>query len=447
MILKNLKLIFFILIKILIFTNVSLGLTNDDCRSSSFYIQNISVDLTKSSIMKARAEAELKAKLIGYKRLIKRLTITNEDVKINDANISQLVDYLKINKEANSDKRYIANFDICFKRMSVINFFRNKKIKYSETFREPISILPIFKGLRGMIFWDENDAWYKNWKQELMFNDGLVKLELAKGNFYFNRNLKANSQAKLNKKLIQDLIKNEKTNSLLLVYGEPVLKTDGKTYLLTYAKFYNKNGNLENTIYRNTTTLSKTFSVFNIDESIIKKEVTNIINSIQKSWKQDNLINTRVYDEVNLIIPFNKNSSTMLTRELLFNDKIINVKSTEDFFDKGLVNIEDEIIYYNKKSSTRLEEITRNLFGSSKKLSYKANIEVKQKHIKIWPFILEELESLPFVLEVNVISLSKSAGRVNVKFMGDKKAFFQAVGEKKIIFDSLKSGQYVLVDQ
>ena len=447
MIFKNLKLIFFILIKIFILSNVSLGSSNNDCRSSSFYIQNISVDLTKSSIMKARAEAELKAKFIGYKRLIKRLTITNEDIKINNSDISQLVDYLKINKEANSDKRYIANFDICFKRMSVINFFRNKKIQYSETFREPISILPIFKGLRGMIFWDENDAWYKNWKQELMLNDGLVKLELAKGNFYFNRNLKANSQAKLNKKLIQDLIKNEKTNSLLLVYGEPVLKTDGKTYLLTYAKFYNKNGNLENTIYRNTTTLSKTYSVFNIDDSIIKKEVTNIINSIQKSWKQDNLINTRVYDEVNLIIPFNKNSSTMLTRELLFNDKIINVKSTEDFFDKGLVNIENEIIYYHKKSSTRLEEITRNLFGSSKKLSYKANIEVKQKHIKIWPFILEELESLPFVLEVNVISLSKSTGRVNVKFMGDKKAFFQAVGEKKIIFDSLKSGQYILVDQ
>ena len=444
---KNLKLIFFILIKLLIFTNLSFGSSNYDCKNSSFYIQNISVDLTKSSIMKARTEAELKAKLIGYKRLIKRLTITNEDIKINNSDISQLVDYLKINKEANSDKRYIANFDICFKRMSVINFFRNKKIKYSETFREPISILPIFKGLRGMIFWDENDAWYQNWKQELMLNDGLVKLELAKGNFYFNRNLKANSQLKLDKNLIQDLIKNEKTNSLLLVYGEPVLKTDGKTYLLTYAKFYNKNGNLENTIYRNTTKLTKTYSVFNIDDSIIKKEVTNIINSIQKSWKQDNLINTRVYDEVNLIIPFNKNSSTMLTSELLFNDKIINVKSTEGFLDKGLVYIENEIIYYNKKSSTRFDEITRNLFGSSKKLSYKVNSEVKQKHIKIWPFILEELESLPFVLEMNVISLSKSEGKVNVKFMGGKKAFFQAVGEKKIMFDSLKSGQYVLVDQ
>ena len=51
---------------------------------------------------------------------------------------------------------------------------------------------------------------------------------------------------------------------------------------------------------------------------------------------------------------------------------------------------------------------------------------------------------MPFVLEVNVISLSSSEGRVNVKFMGNKKTFFQAVSEKKIIFKNLKSGQYIL---
>ena len=56
---KNLKLIFFILIKLLFFTNLSFGSSNDDCKSSSFYIQNISVDLTKLSIMKESTEAEL----------------------------------------------------------------------------------------------------------------------------------------------------------------------------------------------------------------------------------------------------------------------------------------------------------------------------------------------------------------------------------------------------
>ena len=447
MILKKLNLFFLIFIKIFFFISLSFGSSNDDCRSSSFYIKNINVDLTNSSIMKARSEAELKAKLVGFKRLIKRLTIRDKQIKINNSEISQLVNYLKINKEANSDKRYKANFDICFKRISVIDFFRKKKIMYSETFRETIAVLPIFKGLRGVIIWDKNDLWYKKWKQELIVDDGLVKLELAEGNFYFNRNLNTKSLSNFDKKLIQNLIKNEKTNSLLLVFAEPVLKTDGKTYLLTYAKFYNKDGGLENTIYRNTTSLTKTSSVFDIKENLFRKEVINIIDSIQKNWKEDNLINTLVYDEVDLIIPINSNSSTTLIDELLFNDKVIKVKSTESFLNKGLIKIENEIIYYNKKTLETFEDISRSLFGSSKKLSYKKNVGVTQKDIGIWPFILEELESLPFVLEVNVISLSTSEGRVNVKFMGDKKAFFQAVSEKKIIFKNLKSGQYILVNE
>ena len=447
MILKKLNLFFLIFIKIFYFTSLSFGSSNDDCRSSSFYIKNINVDLTNSSIMKARSEAELKAKLVGFKRLIQRLTIRDKQIKINNSEISQLVNYLKINKEANSDKRYKANFDICFKRISVIDFFRKKKIMYSETFRETIAVLPIFKGLRGVIIWDKNDLWYKKWKQELIVDDGLVKLELAEGNFYFNRNLNTKSLSNFDKKLIQNLIKNEKTNSLLLVFAEPILKTDGKTYLLTYAKFYNKDGGLENTIYRNTTSLTKTSSVFDIKENLFRKEVINIIDSIQKNWKEDNLINTLVYDEVDLIIPINSNSSTTLIGELLFNDKVIKVKSTESFLNKGLIKIENEIIYYNKKTLETFEDISRSLFGSSKKLSYKKNVVVTQKDIGIWPFILEELESLPFVLEVNVISLSTSEGRVNVKFMGDKKAFFQAVSEKKIIFKNLKSGQYILVNE
>ena len=447
MILKKLNLFFLIFIKIFFFISLSFGSSNDDCRSSSFYIKNINVDLTNSSIMKARSEAELKAKLVGFKRLIKRLTIRDKQIKINNSEISQLVNYLKINKEANSDKRYKANFDICFKRMSVINFFRNKKIIYSETYRETIAVLPIFKGLRGVVIWDKNDVWYKKWKQELMLDDGLVKLDLAEGNFYLNRNLNTKSLTNFDKKLIQNLIKNEKTNSLLLVFAEPVLKTDGKTYLLTYAKFYNKDGDLENTIYRNTTPLKKTSSVFDIKENLIRKEVMNIIDSIQKNWKKDNLINTRIYDEVDLIIPINSNSSTILMNELLFNDKVIKVKSTESFLKKGLIKIENEIIYYNKKTLKTFDDISRGLFGSSKNLTYKKNVGITQKDISIWPFILEELESLPFVLEVNVISLSSSEGRVNVKFMGNKKTFFQAVSEKKIIFKNLKSGQYILANE
>ena len=443
--LKYLGLIFFIFIKLIVYIPLSFGLTEDDCKNSPFYIKNIKVDLTKTSINEARSEAELKIKLLGFKRLMKRLIVNENEIKINNSVVSNLVSYFKINNEANSDTRYLADFDICFNRLSVINYFRENKILYSETFRDSISVLPVFKGLRGFVMLDENDSWFQKWKKELELNDGLVKLELVKGNFYLNRNLTSNLFSNTNQKLIQKLIINEETNALLVVLAEPVLKTDGKTYLSTFAKFYNDDGNLENTIYRNLIPIKRTSSIYNIDENLLNQEVLKIINSIQNNWKKNNLINTLITESVDLIIPINKLVSTNTIKEFLFNDKVLNVTSTEKFLDRGLIKIENEIIYYNQKSMTSFNELSRSLFGSSKKLRYKSDVQVKQKDISIWPSILKELESLPFVLEVNVISLSNSSGRIIVKFMGDKKTFFQAANEKKIVFKDYNSAQYILV--
>ena len=36
-----------------------------------------------------------------------------------------------------------------------------------------------------------------------------------------------------------ELIEIEKTNALLIVIAEPILQTDGKTYLTSFAKYYN----------------------------------------------------------------------------------------------------------------------------------------------------------------------------------------------------------------
>ena len=211
------KIIFFIIFKTCFVSSTLLASIEQDCLNSSFYIKNISVDLTKESINEARSEAEQKAKLIGFKRLINRLIIKNKILKIDKTKISTLVDYLKINKEANSDKRYLANFDICFNRNLVISFFRKNKLQYAETYREPIAVLPVFKGPRGIVLWDERDYWYSSWQNNLKFIDGLVKLKLAEGDFSLNRILTSNVLLKPNKKFINKLINNENTNALILV--------------------------------------------------------------------------------------------------------------------------------------------------------------------------------------------------------------------------------------
>ena len=162
------------------------------------------------------------------------------------------------------------------------------------------------------------------------------------------------------------------------------------------------------------------------------------------SCKKNNLIDTRVYSEVDLIIPITSFNSTKLENDLLFNDKSIVVKTTSDFKDKGFIKIENEIIFYGKKNINSFDKIKRSSFNSSKKIKYKKNTVVIQKDINIWPYVIQKLEKLPFVIEVKIISITNSKGRILVKFMGNKQTFFQAVNEMKLNFKNFNSQQYIL---
>lgn len=441
---KNLKIISLVLTNIIFTYSVSLASNNDDCRNSSYYVKNIKVDLTKKSIVEARKLAEDKAKLFGLKKLVNKLTLRNKKIKFKNFEVLQLVDYLKINSEANSNTRYVANFDICFNRKLIIEYFHKNKIQYAETYRKTISILPVFKGPRGVIIWDEKDPWYLKWKTEIKSSEGLVKFSLAKGNLKLSRRIRSNLINVSNKDLISKLINLEKSEELLVVIAEPVLKNDGKTFLSTYAKIYNKNGTLENTLYRNKTPLKTTASIYNIDQTLLNKEVLNIKNSIEKNWKKDNLINSSIINEVELIIPISSYKSTTLEAPFLFNDKIIKVKSTDGFLDEGVIEIEKEVIFYKRKNSKNFEHLKRGLLKSNSKIEYNVNTILIQKDITLWPFVLNTLKSLPFVKEVKVISISTLKGMVVVRFIGNKKTFFQAAKEKKMIFKDFNSQQYIL---
>ena len=441
---KNLKIISLVLTNIIFSYSVSLASNNDDCRNSSYYVKNIKVDLTKKSIVEARKLAEDKAKLFGLKKLLNKLTLRNKKIKFKNLEVLQLVDYLKINSEANSNTRYVANFDICFNRKLIIEYFHKNKIQYAETYRKPISILPVFKGPRGVIIWDEKDPWYLKWKTEIKSSEELVKFSLAKGSLKLSRRIRSNLINVSSKDLISKLINLEKSEELLVVIAEPVLKNDGKTFLSTYAKIYNKNGILENTLYRNKTPLKTTASLYNIDQTLLNQEVLNIKNSIEKNWKKDNLINSSIINEVELIIPISSYKSTRLEAPFLFNDKIIKVKSTDGFLDEGVIEIEKEVIFYKKKNSKNFEHLKRGLLKSNSKIEYNVNTILIQKDITLWPFVLNTLKSLPFVKEVKVISISTLKGMVVVRFIGNKKTFFQAAKEKKMIFKDFNSQQYIL---
>ena len=80
-------------------------------------------------------------------------------------------------------------------------------------------------------------------------------------------------------------------------------------------------------------------------------------------------------------------------------------------------------------------------------MEYNVNTILTQKDITLWPFVLNTLKSLPFVKKVKVISISTLKGMVTVKFIGNKKTFFQAAKEKKMIFKDFNSQQYILISK
>ena len=89
--LKFAKTTFLTILKICFISSTLLASVDQDCLNSSFYIKNISVDLTKESINEARSQAEQKSKLIGFKRLINRLMIRNKELNSYNPQIINVI--------------------------------------------------------------------------------------------------------------------------------------------------------------------------------------------------------------------------------------------------------------------------------------------------------------------------------------------------------------------
>ena len=51
---------------------------------------------------------------------------------------------------------------------------------------------------------------------------------------------------------------------------------------------------------------------------------------------------------------------------------------------------------------------------------------------------------MPFVKETKVISLTSNIGRIIVKFVGNKKSFFEALRQKGLIIEDYNKDQYII---
>ena len=304
----NLKL-FFVKISIIFFYIIQfevIASTKLDCQEKAFYINDVISDAKHQDLTKAKLQAEEKGRLVAFNKLLNRLTLRKQIKETYKIDLNKMINFIKINNEANSTNRFVASFDFCFNRDEVVKFFKKENLNFAEVFSLPISIFPIYEGPSGYVFLDEKDLWYNLWKNFLKTNDSLLKFKLSSGNLSLRRSIKGKEIIKSNKDVLKKIIKNDLTKRILVVILEPKLGRYGKYQLKISGKLYNETGEFDQTIFSKSRNYKDFKSVTVLNKDLLLKDINELIYVFEESWKKNNFFEEGSITFIDIYIPIQK---------------------------------------------------------------------------------------------------------------------------------------------
>ena len=324
----NLKLFFVKIILFFIFTYQFEVFASSklDCNERAFYVNNVISDARHKDLTKAKTKAEEKGRLIAFNKLLNRLTLREQIKDTYKIDLNKMIDFIKINNEANSTNRFVGSFDFCFNRDEVVKFFKRENLNFAEVFSLPISIFPIYEGPSGYVFLDEKDIWYKLWKNFLNTNDSLLKFKLSTGNLSLKRSIKGKEIIQSNQNVLKRIIKNDATKRILVVILEPKLGRFRKYQLKISGKLYNEFGEFDQTIFSKSRNFENFKSITILNKDSLLKDINELIYVFEESWKKNNFFKEGLITFVDVYIPIQKiqdwSNSLLLFNNLPYMKKI-----------------------------------------------------------------------------------------------------------------------------
>ena len=304
----NLKLFFvkLIFLFLFIFQFEVIASSKFDCKEKAFYVNNVISDAEHEDLTKAKSKAEEKGRLIAFNQLLNRLSLRKQIKDSYKIDLNKMINFIKINNEANSTNRFLGSFDFCFNRDEVVKFFKKENLNFAEVFSLPISIFPIYEGPSGYVFLDEKDTWYDLWKNFLKTNDSLLEFKLSSGNLSLRRSIKGKEIIKSNKNVLKKIIKNDSTKRILVVILEPKLGRYGKYQLKISGKLFNENGEFDQTIFSKSRNYKNFKSLTVLNKDLLLKDINELIYVFEESWKKNNFFKEGLITLIDVYIPIQK---------------------------------------------------------------------------------------------------------------------------------------------
>ena len=295
---KKLGLIFIGILTINCFigTNTSHSITS----KKVFVIENVAVDETSSTALKAREKALEIGQKRAWKKLLERMTFPETVKKVADIPYSELRSLIRgyeVMRERTSTVRYLADLNVTFNGNEVRQFFLNNNIDYAETPSAPVLVVPLLIRQGAASLWETPNPWRDAW-QNLPKQRGLVDIRVPVGDLADIRDIAAIQALRGDQKKLKKIAK----------------RYNAKTIVV--AKAFKRFGIKDNLpILEIIITKIRTDQ---IEESIIdtiKGEigddllnllgvgVTRVVNSIVDSWKKENAVTTGLLLRVPVFVP------------------------------------------------------------------------------------------------------------------------------------------------
>ena len=295
---KKLGLIFIGILTINCFigTNTSHSITS----KKVFVIENVAVDETSSTALKAREKALEIGQKRAWKKLLERMTFPETVKKVADIPYSELRSLIRgyeVMRERTSTVRYLADLNVTFSGNEVRQFFLNNNIDYAETPSAPVLVVPLLIRQGAASLWETPNPWRDAW-QNLPEQRGLVDIRVPVGDLADIRDIAAIQALRGDQKKLKKIAKryNAKTIVVAKAFKRFGIKDNLPILEIIITKI--RTDQIEETIID---TIKGEIGDDLLD--LLGVGVTRVVNSIVDSWKKENAVTTGLLLRVPVFVP------------------------------------------------------------------------------------------------------------------------------------------------
>jgi len=265
-----------------------------------FVIENVAVDETSSTALKAREKALEIGQKRAWKKLLERMTFPETVKKVADIPYSELRSLIRgyeVMRERTSTVRYLADLNVTFNGNEVRQFFLNNNIDYAETPSAPVLVVPLLIRQGAASLWETPNPWRDAW-QNLPEQRGLVDIRVPVGDLADIRDIAAIQALRGDQKKLKKIAKryNAKTIVVAKAFKRFGIKDNLPILEIIITKI--RTDQIEETIID---TIKGEIGDDLLD--LLGVGVTRVVNSIVDSWKKENAVTTGLLLRVPVFVP------------------------------------------------------------------------------------------------------------------------------------------------